>query len=44
MRGASAPLKLDKPLAATVRVEALPPRVSMDLSSVTLTLYLRVEP
>jgi len=44
MRGADASLKLDGPLGATVRVEALPPRVAMEASRITLTLYVQVQP
>jgi hypothetical protein len=41
MRGANAELALDKPLAASVRLESLLPRNKMEVSSVTLTLFLR---
>jgi hypothetical protein len=44
MRGADASLKLDAPLGATVRVEALPPRVALDVSRITLTLYVQLQP
>jgi len=44
MRGASKPLTLDRPLAASVRLESLLPRNKLEVSNVTLTLYLRTAP
>jgi hypothetical protein len=41
MRGASNELTLDKPLAASIRLESRLPRNQIEVTSVTLTLYLR---
>ena len=44
MRGANGPLKLDKPLAASVRLESPLPRNKLEVTNVVLTLYLRPSP
>lgn len=41
MRGSGHPIKLDKPLTASVRLESLLPKNRIQITTVTLTLYLR---
>ncbi len=41
MRGGNKPLKLGRPLAASVRLESLLPRNKLEVTNVALTLYLR---
>jgi len=43
MRGASEPIKLGEPLTASVRLESLLPRNKIEVTNVTLTLYLRLK-